>query len=325
MADTNVDGTPDTCYVDKKGTPLTIKKKKPGRPRKKPLKKPMKRSGISDTPLNVDNCVEMIYDMPSVFKRIFTLFKSMAVKEICMIFNEKNIEILTTDHLKKSHIKVVIKCDKINHYYCKEPIKSYLNPKNMEKIIQVLDKNYMSIAFVLNTITNRSILNIIFKNDIKIDEYREIDLIQSSNNSFDISFDDSNYPIKFVLPGKYFKKFINDISSFSDTLTINKIGSKSLTFSYTSKDKTVKSKHIVQSPESIKLVSAIADDDIFSSSVQIDYIKPLSSSLLSDFVAISADTHKNMIFRIGVDLQPGGATGTPAIDILINTNTIKLK
>lgn len=294
-----------------------IKKKKPGRPRKKPLKKPLKRNGISGSPLNIENCVEMIYDMPSVFKRIFTLFKSMAVKEICMEFKEHTIDILTTDHLKKSHIKVVIKCDKINHYYCKEPIKSYLNPKNMEKIIQVLDKNYMSIAFVLKSITNRSVLNIIFKNDIKIDEFREIDLIQASNTIFDISFDSINYPIKFVLPSKYFKKFINDIGSFSDTLTIDKIGCSSLTFSYTSKDKTVKSKHIVQSPESIELVSLVSDDDIFSSSIQIDYIKPLSSSLLSDYVSIAADTHKNMIFKVDVDNK--------TIEILVNTNTIKLK
>jgi hypothetical protein len=292
-------------------------KKKPGRPRKKPVKKPLKRNGISDKPLNKDNCMEMIYDMPSVFKRIFTLFKSMAVKEICMEFKEKSINILTTDHLKKSHIKVVIKCDMINHYYCGEPIKSYLNPNNMEKIIQVLDRNYMSIAFVLKTITNRSVLNIIFKNDIKIDEYREIDLIQTSNTLSDVSFDSENYPIKFVLPGKYFKKFINDIGSFSDTLTINKIGSTPLVFQYTSKDKTVKSKHIVQSPESISLVSLVSDDDIFSSSIQIDYIKPLSSSLLSDFVSISADTHKNMIFQVYVDNK--------TIEILVNTNTVKLK
>jgi hypothetical protein len=317
--DSNEDGK-DTCFVDKEmkpSEPLVLKKKKPGRPRKKPLKKPLKRNGISENPINKENCMEMIYDMPSVFKRIFTLFKSMAVKEICMEFKEKTIDILTTDHLKKSHIKVVIKCCNINHYYCKESIKSYLNPKNMEKIIQVLDKNYMSIAFVLKTITNRSILNILFKNDIRIDEYREIDLIQASNTAYNVSFDSANYPIKFMLPGKYFKKFINDISSFSDTLTINKIGSSSLTFSYTSKDKTVKSKHIVQSPESIKLVSLVSDDDIFSSSVQIDYIKPLSSSLLSDFVSISADTHKNMIFQVEVDNK--------TIEILVNTNTVKLK
>ena len=182
-----------------------VEKKKPGRPRKKPLKKPLKRTGISKTPINKENCVELIYGMPSIFKRIFTLFKAMAVKEICISFEEKEINITTIDHLKKSHIKVVIHCDKINHYYCDTPIKSYINPKNMEKIIQVLDKNYISVTLFLKTRTNRSVLNVVFNNDIKIDEVREIDLIQSSTVSYNTTFDSTNYPIKFVLPGKYFK------------------------------------------------------------------------------------------------------------------------
>jgi hypothetical protein len=247
------------------------------------------------------------------------------VKDICMKFNKENVEIFTMDHLKKSHIKVVIDCKKINHYYCEEPIRSNMNPKNMEKIIQVLDKNYISIAFVLKKSNNRSVLNIIFKNDVKIDEYREIDLIQAQNNGFNDSFDDSNYPVKFVLPSKYFKKLITDTSSFSESLTINKIGASPLTFTYTSKDKTVKTKHIVQNPESIKLYSSVADDDIFSSSVQIDYIKPLSGSLVSDFISISADNHKNIIFKLGVDKQTADKKEQYVINILINTAIVKLK
>lgn len=292
-------------------------KKRPGRPRKKPVKKPMKRNGIAGAPLNDDNCVEMIYDAPAVFKRIFALLKSMAVKEICMCFGGESIDILTTDHLKKSNIKVVVRCDKINHYFCREPVRIHLNPKNMEKIIQVLDKNYMSIAFVLKTLTCRSVMSIIFKNDIKIDEYREIDLIQSSNTVYAAAFDDDTYPIKFRLPSKYFKKFVNDIGMFSDTLTITKIGATPLTFSYVSKDKTVKARHIVQSSEAIGLVALVADDDIFSSSVQIDYIKPLSGALISDAVLISADSHRNMIFKIAVDQE--------TIQILVSTSTVKLK
>ena len=312
-----MEGNVAAAHEDQAPVVVAPKKKRPGRPRKKPIKKPMKRNGVAEVPLNEDNCVEMIYDAPAVFKRIFALLKSMAVKEICMCFGEGVIDILTTDHLKKSNIKVVVKCDKINHYYCKEPIRIYLNPKNMEKIIQVLDKNYMSIAFVLKTLSCRSVMSIIFKNDIKIDEYREIDLIQSSNTMYAVVFDDDNYPIKFRLPGKYFKKFVNDIGMFSDTLTITKIGATPLTFSYVSKDKTVKSRHIVQSGEAIGLVALVADDDIFSSSVQIDYIKPLSGALISDMVLISADSHRNMIFRIAVDQE--------TIQILVSTSTVKLK
>ena len=294
-----------------------IIKKKPGRPRKGPKKAIMPRTGICAKPLNPDNCVEMIYDMPMIFKRIFTLFRAMAVKEICIQFKQKSIDIITMDHLKKSNIKITIDATKINHYYCEDPINSYLNPKNMEKIIQVIDKKYTSIAFVLKTSTSRSMLNVLFKNEFNIDEYREINLVQVSNMTYNMVFDDTNYPIKFTLPGKYFKKLINDISSISDTITIGKIGSSPLTFSYTSKDKTVRAKHIVQSPETVKLISTVCDDDIFSSSVYIDYIKPLSGSLLSDNVNISADTYKNMIFSADID------NGTVCISV--NTSTINLK
>lgn len=292
-------------------------KKKPGRPRTKPLKKSLKREGISEEPSNPDNCVEMVYDMPGILKKIFALFKAMSVKEIRLEFNKKHINISTTDHLKRSNIKVTIDCTKINRYYCAEPIDGYLNPSNMEKIIQILNKDYLTIAFVLKTTTSRSILNIIYKNEMKIDEYREINLIQSSNPAKVISFDNTNYPIKFVLPGKYFKKIIADAASFSDKLTIEKIGEGYLRFSYLSTDTKVKSRYVVKDPEKIKLVSTVAKDDMFSSSIRVDYIKPFSNALLFPYVAISADTHKNMLFMSQIDNQ--------TISIYISTDIVSLK
>ena len=295
--------------------------RKPGRPRKTPLKTQLKRNGISLTPLHSDNFLEMIYDSPVIFKRIFTLFKAMAIQDMCIEFREKNINILTLDHLKKSHIKVTINCENINHYYCKEPINSYVNPKNIEKIIKVLDNDYTSMTFLLKTATNRSMLHIIFKNSINIDEYREIELIKPSSNTYNISFDESKYPIKFRLPSKYFKKIIMDISSFSDTLSINKIGESPLSIVYVSKDKTINSRHVVQDSKSISLISNITEDDIFSSSIHTDYIKPLSNSLLSDYIFISADNHQNMIFKICADKNTK-PNSEPTIVILINTQTV---
>lgn len=292
-------------------------KKRPGRPRTKPLKKTLKREGIFDKPNAEENCVEMVYDMPNILKKIFALFKAMAVKEIKLEFTKKFINIITIDHLRRSRIKVVIDCTKINRYYCAEPIEGYLNPTNMEKIIQVLNKDYITIAFVLKTSTNRSVLNVIYKNDMKIDEYREIDLIQPSVPKYDTTFDDTNYPIKFVLPGKYFKKLISDASVFSNKLTINKVGENPLMFSYLSADKKVKSRYVVKDKEKIKLKSSIGRDDIFSSSIIVDYIKPFSNSLLSSDISISADTHKDIIFKASID------NGT--VSVFIGTDTVNLK
>ena len=295
-------------------------RRKPGRPRKTPVKKQLKRSGISTTPINVENCMEMVYDTPIMFKRIFTLFKAMAIQNICIEFKENTVNILTPDHLKKSYVKVTVNCENLNHYYCREPINSYINPKNLEKIIKVIDNDYTSMTFLLKTISNRSSLHIIFKNSIQIDEYREIELIKPSTNIYDISFDDFKYPVKFTLPSKYFKKIITDISTFSDSFTITKVGASPLALTYISKDKTVCARHIVQDSKSIALVAEITEDDIFSSSVNIDYIKPLSNSLLSDFISISADNHNNMIFKLAVDRNN---EGLPTINIFINTQTIR--
>lgn len=297
------------------------RKRPPGRPRKKPIKEPMRREGIKKAPLKAENCMEMIYDTPSVFKRVFSFMKSMAVKNMQMIFDEKQIDFISTDHLLNSSIKVTIYCNKINHYYCAKKISINVHPDTTEKIIKNLDKHYTSVAFTLKTLTCRSVLGVIFKNDvIKIDEYREIMLVQSIDISVE-SFDTSAYPIKFVFPARYFKKFISDIDSCSDKLTISKAGASALVFSHVSMDKKMTGKHVVQDGKAIKLVSTVSNDDIFSSSVHTHNIKPLSSSLLSDFVHIAAHSTKNIIFKVSVD-RSDIVEEKRAILIQVNTKTV---
>ena len=276
-------------------------KKRPGRPRKKPLKKPMERKGISSTPISKDNIVELIYDTPYIFKKIFTLFKSMAVQTLCFDFSANKLIISTIDHLKKSKIEVTIFSEKTNHYFCRNPIKVYLNPSNMERILQVLDKNYISIAFVIRSVYSRSSMTVIYKNEIKIDEIREINLVVPQTMYCHEFRDIKSYPVRFELPAKFFKKFINDVSSFSNIMSINKINNTPLTFTYSSKDKSVKSRHIVTDSNLINLYADIKSNDIFSSSIQIDYIKPLSSSLLGDTILICCDKKLPTLFRIEID------------------------
>ncbi len=294
-------------------------KKKPGRPRKHPVKTPLMRNGISNAPKNTGNRVEFIYDTPVAFKKIFALFKSMAVQDMCIKFTPREMHITTSDHLRKSNIKVVVNCTKVNHYYCKETTECYLNPPNIEKIIRAVDKNHLTITFVLREIMHKKSLDIILKNEINIDEHKEINLIKP-RHMHDAKFDTSGYPISFTFPSKDFKKIVNDASAFSNIFTISKVGLSSLMFTYISKDKMVKSRHIVRKPDAIKLNSTVKEGDIFSSSVQIDYIKPLSSSLLADDVSVYADNYKNMIFSMDVDVR-----SVPTIRVQITTSTVNLK
>lgn len=279
-------------------------KKKPGRPRKKPLRTPIVRTGISTTPKKEDNCVEFIYDEPMIFKKVFLLFKAMSSKELTITFDINEIRITTIDHLKKSDILVTFDCSKMTHYYCLEKSVAVMNAQNVEKVIQVLDKNHTMVTIVSKKQSIRSSLIFIFQNEMKIDEVREVKLIAPTiNNIINISdFDGVDHNIIFEMPSKFFKKFMADSSTFSDTLTLQKIGATGpLTFSYISDDKMIKSQLIVKDDSIIKLESRVVEDDIFSASIKIDYVKPLACSLLADSIQIYADDSRKMIFVSHLD------------------------
>ena len=292
-------------------------KKKPGRPRKTPLKKALKRNGISLTPLKTSNVMEFIYDIPINFKKIFQLFISLAARHICMEFREKTIDIIACCHLKKTWVKITIDCAKVNHYYCAKPTKVFLNPGTTEKIIKNLNREYTTISWILNRDTDRSSIDIIFKNLIEIDEHRVVNLIQSPDYSCDIKFSDEKYPIKFSLTGKYFKQLIAVSKTFSNQITIKKTGNSPLIFTYSSRDKSATHSHIVRNEKNINLVSTLEDDDIFSASVNIDYIEPLSKSIITNAVKISADNFKDVLFETHLDNK--------TISIFMSTKIVTLR
>lgn len=292
-------------------------KKKPGRPRKTPLKKSLERNGISPTPLKTSNVMEFIYDVPVNFKKIFQLFIALAARYICMEFKEKSINIIACCHLKKTWVKITIDCAKVNHYYCAKPVDVYLNPGTTEKIIKTLNREYTTISWILNRETDRSSIDIIFKNPLEIDEHRVVNLIQSPGYSCETKFSNEGYPIKFSLSGKYFKQLITVSKTFSNQITINKTGNSPLIFTYSSRDKSATHSHIVRNEKNINLISNLDDDDIFSASVNIDYIEPLSKSIITNSVKISADNFKDVLFETHLDNK--------TISIFMSTKIVTLR
>jgi hypothetical protein len=275
-------------------------KKRPGRPRIKPLRAPVERKGISSTPKKPDNGIELIYDEPMLFKKAFQLFKAMSAHELTIVFDEKEIRISASNNARKSDVLVVFDCTKMVHYYCEQKSVAVLNAPNMEMVNQVLDKNHTTVTMVLKKSSYRSSVIFIFQNDMKIDEVREVMLINpTQTNLIDINtFDISEYPIKFSMPSKFFKKFIADSKSFADTLTIRKVGKTgNLTFSYSTDDKMIKSQHIVKDNNAISLESKIDDGDVFSVSIKLDYIKPLANALITpNCITINAHQEHKMVF-----------------------------
>lgn len=287
-----------------KTKPAAGAKKRPGRPCLIQKKEIIERKGIVNTPTFNSNLMELVYDGPLVFKKIFNLFKLMDVKEIKMSFMQDHVDIITTDHLQKNVNHLQIDCSKLIHYYCSYPITITLNAKNIEKVIQKLDKTYHTITIISKEASYRNEILVIFRNsEIDMDEYHTINLIETEQSE-QIScnqYNYENYPIQFQLSSKLFKKIITDVSSFSNTFTIEKIKGIALQFSCMTPEKTIKVKHIYKNEDKIKLKSTIHDDDIFSVSTKIDYIKALSNSLIGDNINFYVDKEDDIVFKLIID------------------------
>ncbi len=283
-------------------------KKKVGRPRRLPPPTPLPKLGIVDSPNNDENLVEMSYENVenvTIFKKIFNLFKSMNVTEINIVFNTNYAKIYGIDHLEKNLINIKINANKLNHYFCTFPISITLDPKNLDKITQKIDKNYNLFSMILKKNSYRNNLIIVLNNKhLSIDESHIINLIESDtdlSSLYEKTIDYNLYPLKFELTGKYFKKLIGDVSTFSEIFTIEKINPGNLQFVYKNLNNTIKGYNICKDPNKIKLETTLNPTDIFSVSVRIDYIKALSNSLLGDTIQIYADSENDLVFNLLID------------------------
>lgn len=280
-------------------------KRSVGRPRLLQKVDPLPKLGIVNNPQSNDNLIELSYDNVGIFKKIFSLLKLMNVKEINIQFHTNYAKIYGIDHLEKNLINIKIDSTKLNHYYCEQPINITLEPKNLDKITQKIDKNYNLFSIILKKNSYRNHLIIILNNKtLSIDESHIINLIESDsdlNQLYNKNVDYNLYPLKFELPGKYFKKLINDISVFSELFTIEKVNDSPLRFIYKNINNTIKGYNICKDHDKLKLESTLQPDDIFSVSIRIDYIKALSNSLLSDSIKIYADKENDIIFNLLID------------------------
>jgi hypothetical protein len=279
------------------------RKLRPGRPRKTPIRTPKPKNGIVANPSDGVHFIEFLYDKPLVFKKLWQFFRLMAVDKIQINFTKDHIFMWCNDHHKKSHMRIKINCSEVNHYYCEDELEIGLLCNNPELVMNTIDKTCNSILFLSTQDNTQKNIQIVLKNDIDFEEIHKIELIGEYNRTEDDGkFMDEDYAIKFKLPGKYFKKMISDIRSFSDQATIRQDGyDEPLTFEYIKNDKKVKSLHVAKNSKSISLESTLDEDDTFRTSFKVDYVRPISSAVLAEHITIYADENKPLMFIIQMD------------------------
>jgi len=289
-----------------KSKPKTTKtptRKGPGRPRKNPKKEPIPRKGISKNPQNADSFIEVLYDQPIIMKKIFSFFRSIASNQIQIIFRPKEIIFYAVDHHDKTKIRVRVNTEKINHYYCRDVLDVGISTKEMDTILNKVDKEYTSMVILSDIKSAKRSITMVFENDIQIDELHQLDLIGTYNKmENEEEFIDENYTIKFEFPGKYFKKTIGDIKSLSSQLSILQEDNESpIVFEYLASNLRIHSKHTVKDGKKIKLISNLPEGDSFRVDIRIDYLKPISSSQIADDISILVDENKSFMTIAYID------------------------
>ena len=219
------------------------------------------------------------------------------------MFRPKEIIFYAEDHHGKSKIRVKIDATKINHYYCKDVLDIGISSREMELILNKIDKDYGAILLISSVNTKNSCIDLTLENDIQIDELHTIKLVNLTKKmENETSFIDENYTVSFELPSKYFRKTINDIKTMSTELSITQENMNSpLVFEYSNENCKIHSKHTVKNNEKIKLKSNLEEEESFRIDLHIEYIKPISASQIADEITIFADENKDFMTKAFID------------------------
>lgn len=289
---------------------MSTKEKKVSRPVGRPrstvnVRKNTKRAGIISQPKFSDNIVEMSYDIPINFKKIFNLFKLMIVREIKIEFNVNNIKISGMGHLQKNFINLSIDGNKLSQYYCRNNVTIIVDLKNIDKVIQKIDKSYDSIFIISKEDSYKKNINIVLNDEKQgTKEFHTISLVTDVSNDIDTVFNQlkyTSYPLTFTLPSKYFKKVINDIVKFGPDFTIERKPGVMLSFPYDTNSKNVDVNHMFTNEKIFKIKSTMEPNEYLSTTINIEYIRSLATSIISDSVEIFVDSEKMMVFKCMID------------------------
>lgn len=289
-------------------------KKRRGRPpRKQPDSPAISSLGVVERPSNYDESernpmrvyvLELLYTNPSMFKRIFSLYRNMQAEQVRMRFERDCIKMFANDHCGRNKIYTLIDGGRLTRYFCERPIEVYINTLMVQKVLSTINKDNGIIVWQTTRQYEKSRITIMSNYDeVSERSVDDIDIASPDPYNWEIEEElayENEYPVHFRLPFKYFKKRVGDFRLLGDTLYIGG-DSSSIRFSY--QFNTRKGNHIshFMQPEKIELESRLEDGDGFAPAVRLEHIRPVASSLISEHIYISADYTRNLIFTIYLD------------------------
>jgi len=318
----------DTEESENKDEKVKTQKRGPGRPRKNVPRVKLDRMGITKEPANADapeinrHYYELMYENPMMFRKIFTLFKVYSVKDINMSFMEDRVFMYSITEDKKIKLCVEIFCDRMNKYYCFEPLHVTLDTEYFYTIFQTVSKDYSKIVFVTTQESHNSRMWMIFVDEEGEESHYEIDIHPAKENPLpailDVLSHETEYPISFELPFKYLKRKVVEygnlkVDKIKIEQTVDEEGNRDLYLACETSNTRIKNKSPLKNLAKMGLISAY-DGPLFSAPIYINSIKPLSSTLISDKIRLCVDNQRDLICSSSLDYDSDSISKSNMID-----------
>jgi hypothetical protein len=292
--------------------------KKPGRPPKIIKKNIVTKVGVVDAPSNFDRAhdtdqiyvMELTYDNPVMFKKILGVFKGNLAEQIRVQFTRTEIKFYAANPSMGNKTYVKVLGHQMNLYYCAyDTLEIGLDVERVKKIFDTFDTENSKVQMVIRQRYQQERIKIMTANDEMNDHGEfEVDLMRMDPYDWSIEQElaqESQYPISFTIPFKYFKKRVAQFKTLTDVLSIEKEKSLPLRFSTIFTGGGARYDLYFKNGDTIALHCDILPNEIFSTTIHIDYIKNFSGSLVSENLQISADRTRNLIVTAGLDHDLG--------------------
>lgn len=317
-------------------------RKKPGRPRKKLDVCPVNTYGIVASPINPNDCVELVYNQPQLLKCIVLIFKEYDCDEIAIEFHKDRVVFAGRDHSTRVMIQITINAADVNLYYSDlsaleeqetespdtsastgaSPDARYcivVKRDNLEIVAAIIEKTHYKLMMSLHRDDLSSLFIMLSNCDFDSEDMFEVSVVPRANTCTDnIEMPDvSQYPLEFTLDSHHLRRKISELKKIAPGMVIKKSGAANLEISFGANSRVSYTGMYSTAPK-IKLRSTIPDDETFIVTMNIGRIRPLMAVNLPGGITFFANHVDPLIIQIGLD-QRGDSHYAIVARLLINT------
>lgn len=304
------------------GSMAEVVKRGPGRPPKsKPPVPVVPVLGVQAAPEKAGNRLEMVYDDPTVFKALFTYFRTMKTHDIHMRCAPTGITFFTRDNEKTSRVMAVLSGAQLNRYYCGEEFWVGLNRESYDKVFStVVDGSYYKVSILCQADKPGNLFIIYHNHHLKKDVVHTMTTIvlPPDEELYEmertiLANQRELFPVEFVLGAKDFKKTITDMVALQyQEFEITKGGDEG-PLCFTATSPSAKYDEAYSDYGAIFLRADIPKGGHFRARMTLAHLKPLAASMVTEDVRVLVREGDDILF------QPALAAKALAVHTLTRT------